>query len=132
MKESENYVKTTRKTLGLTQKQLAEKLNINANYVYLLESGKNKIGKKTLEKLKELEIQHQNNLESEPSNKPNNSDIPFCVQCAIKNVENQGLRNRLLDSSKLEMRLSDEIIFLRKQLNEAYSFINTDGKNPAK
>ena len=128
MKKNDNYVKTTRINLGLTQKQLAELLNINPNYVYLLESGKNKIGKKTLEKLKELELKGRQNLKSESCNDPNIKDLPSCMYCAVKEKEIQGLKERLLDSGKREIQMCDEIIFLRKQLNEAYSFITEDGK----
>lgn len=132
MKKTENYIKTIRKNLGLTQKQLAEKLNINPNYVYLLESGKNQIGKKTLEKLKKLEAEHQRTLESEPSNESKKNDITFCVQCAKKDADNQVLRERLLISTKRETQLADQVALLHKHLDDAFSIINTDRKNPAK
>jgi len=73
MSESNNIVFNTRKTLGLTQTELAEKLDMSLGYIYKLENGKKPIGPKVIKKLENLK-------KNENSTKGNNEKSEMLVK----------------------------------------------------
>ena len=63
-----NPLYRARKAAGLSQKEMAEKLGISKNYVWMMESGTKPITSDLAERIRNLTAQQNNHTQSNPEN----------------------------------------------------------------
>lgn len=117
---------------------LATHLGVTRTFITSVRKGDRNLGPEPLKKLVELEkatgmfLNGDNITTAKQPIDSSIQNIPFCAECAKKDKQNQRLRELLMDSTKRETQLADQVALLHKHLDAAFSIINTDRKNPAK